>query len=119
MDASVTFLALIVVLCCLNMVPWIFLCVKRPDRNILDQLEASDSALAGLFQHLLSRVDAVTDLAPSHDDNPIFAIIEMFLKQKMNNSNLIDRDESGQFNGTQNQTETQTTLDSDFFNGTR
>jgi hypothetical protein len=120
MDPSVTFLALIVILCCLNIMPWIFLCVKRPDRSILDQLEASDSALAGLFQHLMSRVDAMQELGNSATENPLLSILEIFMKQRLNTENLLDRNEYGQFNATTQEDQDQTsTQDHDFFNGTR
>ena len=116
MDTSV---AIIVVCGLLNLVPWLLLAYFRPDRSILHQLEESDSALAGIFQHVMGRIDEVSAPLNSANENPLMHIVQMFLEQRMNSTNLIDRDDSGRFNATQTQDKAQTRLDEDFFERTR
>jgi hypothetical protein len=118
MDTSMLILALIVVFGCLNVLPWVFLCVNRPDRSIMEQLQDSDASLAMICQHLLDKVDSFSSPMASANENPLMTIISAFMEQRLNGANTISRDDQGQFNGTQIEAETTQTRESDFFDGT-
>jgi len=99
-------LTLIIVFGCLNALPWIILCFNRPDRQISNQLTQSDQALAQIFSSLMERVDFLMEAAPEIPENPLMAIVEMFLKQKFEGigglnapESTISREDNGQFNG--------------------
>lgn len=116
MNTEILMLVVLIVLGCLNALPWLVLLVKRPDNELLNQLQESDEALAGLFNHLLMKVDAMEDMGGGLNDNPLLNIAQMFLKHQFGDENLYGRSINGQFDGTKEKG-TQTTLDSDIFDG--
>ena len=101
-------LALAAVLCLsiLNVLPWVFLMIRRPDNEISNQLVESDAALAQLIQIIMAKMESLEETAQDIGGNPgelnIGAIIGQILQSKMNpdGENDYRRNERGEFDGT-------------------
>jgi len=84
-------------------IPWIFLVFKRPDKQVSEQIEVIDAALAHLVQVLLERLDDLADLGGSlaaPAENPLMQIIQTIMNNRLNDDvNVYGRSDDGTFTG--------------------
>ena len=55
--------AVIIGLSILNILPWIFLLIRRPDEEIYEKVVESDEALAKIAHYLIQKMDSLADMA--------------------------------------------------------
>ena len=98
----------------LNVLPWIFLLIRRPDEEIYEKVVESDEALAKIAQYLIQKMDMLGELAGDLTAPPEFdlgSLIGSLIQRNLNpqeNENVYGRNERGEFDGTQEIIETQT-----------
>lgn len=84
-------------------IPWIFLVFKRPDKQVSEQIEVIDTALAHLVQVLLERLDELADLGGSlaaPAENPLMQILQTIMNNRLDDEvNVYGRSEDGTFTG--------------------
>ena len=55
--------AALICLSILNILPWIFLMIRRPDEEVIEIIAESDEALAKIVQFLAQKIDSIEELA--------------------------------------------------------
>ena len=96
----------------LNILPWIFLLIRRPDEEIYEKVVESDEALAKIAHYLIQKMDSLADIAgdlvaPQEFD--LGSLIGSMIQRNMglnNSENVYGRNERGEFDGTQEIIET-------------
>jgi hypothetical protein len=104
--------AVIIGLSILNIFPWIFLLIRRPDDEIFEKISESDEALAKIAHYLIQKMDSMAEMAgdlrnPGEFD--LGSLISSMIQRNMglnNNENVYGRNERGEFDGTQEIIET-------------
>lgn len=106
--------SVIIGLSILNVLPWIYLLIRRPDEEIYEKVVESDEALAKIAQYLIQKMDMLGELAGDLTAPPEFdlgSLIGSLIQRNLNpqeNENVYGRNERGEFDGTQEIIETQT-----------
>lgn len=106
--------ATLICLSILNILPWIFLLIRRPDEEIYEKVVESDEALAKIAQYLIQKMDMLGEMAGDLAAPPEFdlgSLIGSIIQRNLNsqeNENVYGRNERGEFDGTQEIIETQT-----------
>ena len=104
--------SVIIGLSILNILPWIFLLIRRPDEEIYEKVVESDEALAKIAHYLIQKMDSLADMAgdlvaPQEFD--LGSLIGSMIQRNMglnNSENVYGRNERGEFDGTQEIIET-------------
>lgn len=104
--------AVIICLSILNIFPWIFLLIRRPDDEIFEKISESDEALAKIAHYLIQKMDSMAEMAEdlrSPGEFDLGSIIGSMIQRNMglnNSENVYGRNERGEFDGTQEIIET-------------
>jgi hypothetical protein len=105
--------SVIICLLILNVLPWIYLLIRRPDDEIFEKIVESDEALAKIAQYLIQKMDMLSELAgelTAPQEFDLGSLIGSIIQRNFNpqlDENVYGRNERGEFDGTQETIETQ------------
>jgi len=95
----------IICLLILNLIPWIWLIFKRPDLDLIDNIDDIDENLGKVASHMIQKLHSLESFAEemhSPSENlDLGSIIGQFLSNRMNQTGdvVYSRSHDGTFNG--------------------